>query len=225
MKRVFAIRPEPGLSSTIAAGAARGLPITGFALSGIRPCGWTLPDLSGIDGLLVGSANAFRHGGEKLEALQHLPVLAVGQATAEVAEEAGFAVSMIGSGGLQSLLNSLPDQPRHLLRLSGEKHVELEPPPHIKLTSRIVYRVQNTDIPDDFSSLLAQGGVVLLHSAGAAKHFADECDRLGLDRRNIALAALGMRILGPAGMGWRDVRAAPSPEESELLALAQDMCQ
>lgn len=184
-----------------------------------------MPDLSGIDGLLVGSANAFRHGGEKLEALQHLPVLAVGQATAEAAEEAGFAVSMIGSGGLQSLLNSLPDQRRHLLRLSGEKHVELEPPPHIELTSRIVYRVQNTDISDDFSSLLAQGGVVLLHSAGAAKHFADECDRLGLDRRNIALAALGMRILGPAGMGWRDVRAALNPEESELLALAQDMCQ
>lgn len=194
-------------------------------MSGIRPCGWTLPDLGGIDGLLVGSANAFRHGGEKLEALQGLPVLAVGQATADAAQAMGFEVSVIGNGGLQKLLDSLDATPQHLLRLTGEKHVELDPPPHVKLTSRVVYRVQNTDLPDDFVELLAQGGIVLLHSAGAAKHFADECDRLGLDRQKIALAALGMRILGPAGMGWRDVRAAPKPEESELLVLAQDMCQ
>lgn len=222
---VFAIRPEPGLSSTIAAGAAHGMPITGYPLSKVSPCGWTLPDPAGLDALLVSSANVFRHGGEKLEALKQLPVLAVGQATADLAAAAGFTVAAIGTGGLQALLDSLDTGFRHLLRLSGEEHVPLTPPPGIKLTLRVVYRVQDTDITREFESELAKGALVLLHSAGAARHFAEECDRLGLDRARIALAALGPRILEPVGEGWRDARAASSPSETDLLALARDMCQ
>ena len=41
----------------------------------------------------------------------------------------------------------------------------------------------------------------------------------------IALAAIGPRVLGMVGSGWRDVRAAANPSDAELLALAQDMCQ
>lgn len=223
--RVFAIRPEPGLGSTIAAGAARGLPIAGYPLSKIAPCGWTLPDLAGIDGLLIGSANALRHGGEKLQALKHLPVLAVGRASAAAAQQAGFRVAALGAGGLQSLLDTLDPGYRHLLRLAGEDHVALEMPGDTKLTLRIVYRVQDTDISFEFERELDKGAIVLLHSAGSARHFAEECDRLGIDRGGIALAALGPRILAPAGTGWLAARAARTPDEAELLAMAQDMCQ
>ena len=225
MNRVFAIRPEPGLSSTIAAGAARGLPIVGHPLSKIAPCGWTLPEVEGFDALLIGSANAFRHGGGKLEALKGLPVLAVGRATAELAEQSGFRVALTGSGGLQSVLDALGGNYKHLLRLAGEEHVPLEPPSDVELTTRIVYRVQDTDIDDEFEAELRRGAIVLLHSAGAARHFAEECDRLGLDRGCIGLAALGPRILEPVGDGWLAAKAASTPHESELLALAQDMCQ
>ncbi|MBS1240071.1 MAG: uroporphyrinogen-III synthase, partial [Proteobacteria bacterium] len=62
------------------------------------------------------------------------------------------------------------------------------------------------------------------HSAEAARHFTAECDRLGLDRANIALAALGPRIAAAGGGGWREVRSAQSPREAALLALARDMC-
>lgn len=223
--RVFAIRPEPGLSATIAAGAACGLPIAGYPLSRIAPSGWTLPDLAGIDALLVGSANVFRHGGEKLQALAHLPVLAVGKASAKAAEGAGFKVAAIGTGGLQSLLDALEPGFNHLLRLAGEQHVALNLPAGRELTLRVVYRVQDTDIKPEFERELNKGALVLLHSAAAARHFAEECDRLGLDRSVIALAALGPRILEPVGEGWLSARSAVAPNEAALLALAQDMCQ
>jgi uroporphyrinogen-III synthase len=223
--RAFAIRPEPGLSSTIAAGAACGLPIAGFPLSQVAPRRWTLPDLSEVDAVLVGSANAFRHGGEKLSVLTHLPVLAVGKATADVARDAGFQVATTGTSGLQAILDDLDPAYRCLLRLSGEDHVPLDVPPEIELILRVVYRVQDTDISPEFERELAKGSLVLLHSAGAARHFAEECDRLGLDRGSIALAALGPRILEPVGEGWFTARAASRPSEAELLALAKDMCQ
>ena len=222
---MIAIRPEPGLSKTIAAGAARALPIIGEPLFKVIPCGWTLPDVDGFDALLVGSANAFRHGGEKLEALTHLPVLAVGQATADAARAAGFETAATGSGGLQAVLDDLGVEYSSLLRLSGEEHVPLSPPDGISITDRIVYKVGTVDMPDRLADQLAEGAVVLLHSAAAAAHFANECNRLGVMREAISLCALGPRILEPVGESWQAARAAANPTEDDLLALAIGMCQ
>ena len=222
--RIFAIRPEPGLTSTITAGAGKGIAIIGHALSRVEPRGWTLPKLGGVDGLLVGSANAIRHAGNKLEALQGLPVLAVGQATAECAQDAGLRVERVGKGGLQQLLDDLPSKPRHLLRLAGENHMVLDRPANINLTTRIVYRVQTIAIEEDFASFLKSDAIILLHSAVAAAHFASECNRMNIPRGQITLAALGPRILEPVGLGWRKKRAAETPDDGALLALVQDLC-
>ena len=223
--KVFAIRPEPGLSSTIAAGAARALPISGIPLFQVMPSGWTLPDLEAFDALLAGSANAFRHAGEKLSALTHLPVLAVGAATADAARDAGFVIARVGTGGLQHLLEELNGEYSHLLRLAGEDHVELNPPAETQITERIVYKVGKADLPEEAVSQFSNGALVLLHSAAAARHFVNECNRLGIDRANISLCALGPRILEPVGEGWQAVRAAANPNENDLLALAIAMCQ
>ena len=225
MNKVFAIRPEPGLSKTIAAGAARALPISGVPLSKVIPCGWTLPEVEKFDALLVGSANAFRHGGEKLEALTHLPVLAVGQATAQAACDSGFKVALSGVGGLQSVLDQSAGEFQKLLRLSGEEHVPLCPPDNVQITDRIVYRIGTVDLPEEFADELSMGALVLLHSAAAADHFSSECNRLGVNREKVSLCALGPRILEPVGEGWQDARAAANPNENDLLALAIQMCQ
>ena len=71
---------------------------------------------------------------------------------------------------------------------------------------------------------LGQGALVLLHSAAAARHFAAECDRCGVPRGAVRLAALGPRIAAAAGEGWREVRSAAEPREAALLALARQMC-
>lgn len=220
----LALRPEPGLTATLDKARAAGLPVTGCALSEIRALPWDCPDPARYDGLLIGSANAILHGGEHLAQLADKPVYAVGEATAEAARAAGFTVAMTGSGGLQGVLDAMSG-PCHLLRIAGEEHVPLDPPAGVTFDTVIAYR--NAMLPLDPAAPLLAGGeaLVLLHSAATARHFAAECDRLGLERGTIALAALGPRIAAAAGAGWGAVHTAARPDEAALLALAGDLCQ
>jgi uroporphyrinogen-III synthase len=222
--RLLALRPEPGLSATLEKARAAGLAITGCALSEIRPVAWDCPDPARYDGLLIGSANAILHGGAVLEWLKDKPVYAVGEATADAARTAGLAVAMVGSGGLQGVLDAISG-PCHLLRIAGEEHIPLAPPPGVSFDTVIAYR--NAMLPLDPAAALLAGGevLVLLHSAATARHFAAECDRLALPRGSIALAALGPRIAAAAGEGWCAVHTAPRPDEVALLALASHLCQ
>jgi uroporphyrinogen-III synthase len=219
----LALRPEPGLAATLEKARAMGLAITGHALSEIRAVAWDCPDPAGFDALLIGSANAFVHGGANLALLADKPVYAVGEATAAAARAAGFTVAMTGSGGLQGVLDAIP-APRHLLRIAGEEHVPLTAPAGVSFAEVIAYR--SVALPlDPVAGLLGAGGVlVLLHSAATARHFAAECDRLGLDRSAISLAALGPRIADAAAAGWGAVHTAPRPDEAALLEMAFDLC-
>jgi uroporphyrinogen-III synthase len=220
----LALRPEPGLSATLAKARALGLAITGLALSEIRATQWDCPDPSGFDGLLIGSANAILQGGAHLARLTDKPVYAVGEATAAAARAAGFRVAMVGSGGLQGVLDAIAG-PCHLLRIAGEQHVPLVPPAGVTFDTVIAYRNVMLAL-DPVAPLLAAGdALVLLHSAATASHFAAECDRLGLPRETVALAALGPRIAEAAEAGWRAVHTAPRPDEAALLALAAQLCQ
>lgn len=220
----LALRPEPGLSATLEKSRAMGLAIIGCALSEIRAVAWDCPDPARYDGLLIGSANAILHGGEHLARLKDKPVYAVGAATAEAARAAGFTVAVTGSGGLQGVLDAVP-RPCHLLRIAGEEHVPLSPPADVSFDTVIAYRSAMLPL-DPAASLLASGeALVLLHSAATARHFAAECDRLGLARAAIVLAALGPRIAAAAGEGWGAVHIAARPDEAAVLALAVQLCQ
>lgn len=221
---LLALRPEPGLSATLAKARALGLSIDGVALSEIRPVAWDCPDPATIDGMLIGSANVFLQSGAHLAQLTDKPVYAVGEATADAARAAGFTVAMVGSGGLQGVLDAVR-APIRLLRIAGEEHVPLDLPPGITITTVIAYR--SAVLPLDCAApMLTVGDVlVLLHSAATARHFAAECDRLGLARERITFAALGRRIAAAAGSGWRAIHTAPHPDEASLLELVSDLCQ
>ncbi|MBA4052209.1 MAG: uroporphyrinogen III synthase, partial [Erythrobacter sp.] len=115
--------------------------------------------------------------------------------------------------------------PCHLLRIAGEEHVPLTPPAGVTFAEVIAYRSEALPL-DPAAPLLASGeALVLLHSAATAAHFAAECDRLGLSRARITLAALGPRIAAAAGEGWAAIHIAATPDESTLLQLAFDLCQ
>ena len=96
---IFVIRPEPGLQSTLQGARDMGLAVVGMPLFEVLPLRWPAPDATGFDALLLGSANAVRHGGDALEQYRDLPVHAVGKATAEAAQDAGFTVEQVGEGG------------------------------------------------------------------------------------------------------------------------------
>jgi uroporphyrinogen-III synthase len=219
----LALRPEPGLAATLERACAMGLAITGHALSEIRAVAWACPDPAGVDGLLIGSANAILHGGDSLARLADKPVYAVGEATAAAARAAGFAVAITGSGGLQGVLDAIP-APCHLLRIAGEERVVLTPPPGVTLAEVIAYRSVALPLDPAAPLLASQEALVLLHSAATAAHFAAESDRLGIARARVSLAALGPRIAAAAGEGWAGLHTAARPDEAALLQLAFDLC-
>ncbi len=225
MTTIITIRPQPGADATVQAGAGMGLAIRAFPLSHILPEAWDAPSPETIDALLLGSANAVRHAGPQLAQFTGKPAFVVGPATAEAAQAAGFAVAIVGQGGLQNLLAQMPDGKLTLLRIAGERHMPVRLPPGITVETRVAYRAHDLPMPDELAEVLMGGALVLLHAAGAAEHFASECDRLGIDRAKVRLAALGPRIAEAAGIGWGDLRHAPVPRETDLLALAGKMCQ
>lgn len=220
---VLTIRPEPGCTATVAAGRVAGLPIEGQPLFEIRPLSWEAPRSNDIDALLFGSANAIRHGGPALEAFRSKPVYAVGSATAAAAEEAGFVVAAVGPGVLQPLVDTVA-APLRMLRVTGAEHVPLKAPAGIQVITRIAYESVPSPLPRSLAERLGGGGLVLLHSAAAARHFAAECDRRDVPRDAVELATLGPRIADAAGEGWLKVRCATEPSDAALLALARQMC-
>lgn len=222
---ILCIRPEPGLSDTIAKGRERRLDIVPCPLSVIESVRWTAPDPSAFDALLIGSANVFRHGGEELAEMRALPVYAVGEATANTAREAGFPVAKTGRGGLQSVIDHAAVQPMRYLRLGGEERVPLSLPTWQSMEEIAVYRSKPLELPEDRARLLKNGACVLLHSAAAARHFTHECKRLELDKTVFTLLALGPRIAQAAGEGWAEIAIADTPTDDALLALAENMCQ
>ena len=225
MTPVIVIRPQPGCDATVAAARAMGLDARAFPLFAVRALPWSAPDPQSYDALLIGSANAFRHGGENLAACRGKPVYAVGQTTADAARAAGFEVAAVGRGGLQMLFAQLRPEHRRLLRLSAELRVDLAPPPGVTIVERRVYASEPQPPPPELGDLLAASATVLLHSGEAARHFAGLCGRLGIDRSRIALAAIGQRVAAAAGEGWRDAAFAATPDDAALLALAREMCQ
>ena len=221
---IFAIRSEPGLQSTLQAARDLNMAVLGRPLFEVVPVAWDAPDADAFDALLLGSANAIRHGGAALEKLLDLPVHAVGEATATAAREAGFTVAQTGSGGLQTLVDAAEGEIR-FLRLAGSKHVPLNLPDGVSVITRIVYDVRALRLSgSDEVSLRASEPLVLLHSAAAARHFTAECERRGLDKSRIALACIGPRVAEAAGSGWRDCQSVPQPDDGALLALARNMC-
>lgn len=219
---IVTIRPEPGCAATVEAGRKRGLAIAGWPLFEIGPMPWTAPDPATVDGLLLGSANAIRHGGAELSVFHGKPVWAVGATTAEAARDAGFDVAMQGEGGLQSVLDRLTD-PLRLLRLAGVDHVPLRPAGRVELVTRIVYESRALPLPPAMEKRLS-GAVILLHSASAASHLHAEVEQAGLPREKMRLAALGPRIARAAGGGWGEVRSASAPSDDALLDLVAEMC-
>lgn len=219
------IRPQPGCDSTVTAAREMGLEAEGYPLFEIRPLPWEAPDPDEVDAVLLGSANALRHGGAALAVLFGKPAYAVGEATAEAARLAGFDVVETGQGSMQDLLGRLYPDHKRLLRPAGQKRVDLLPPEGVTIDERAVYMSEPVEMPDDLRTKLSEPAVVALHSGEAARHFADCCERNGIDRSRIALVAISERAAEMAGEGWQELRVALNPDDRALLAIAKQICQ
>lgn len=222
---VIVLRPEPGATATLARARRMGLNAHACPLFEIQPLAWDPVARGRVDAVLLGSANALRHGGIALEEYRGLPAYAVGAATAQAAARAGLDVVHTGSGGLQPMLAMLHPDHRRLLRLAGRERVELNVPHGTVMHTRDVYASVPLPLPHTLPPLLAGGALVLLHSGEAAAHFSALCRTAGIARERIQVAAIGPRVAGRAGAGWAALRSAAEATDSALLALAAEMCK
>jgi uroporphyrinogen-III synthase len=216
------IRPEPGNAATCAAAREMGLEVTGEPLFEVEPTQWDVPD-ERFNAILAGSANVFRHGGPGLARFAQVPVIAVGETTAAAARSAGFVVSRVGEGGLQPVVATLP--PGTYIRFAGEDRVTLSPPEGVRIVTVVTYASRKRAVPTTLQSALKRGAVVVLHSGEAARHFARECERLGIRKESLHLACLAPRIAELAGNGWGTLAVAAGRTDKEVLELGARMCQ
>lgn len=218
MRRLFVLRPEPAASRTVTRARELGLDAIAMPLFAIESVAWTPPEAGAFDGLLVTSANAIREAGDGLVALRGLPVHAVGEATAEAARDAGFAIASTGDGGVEQLLGSI-DSGLRLLHLCGEDRTSFDADQEI--VALPVYRAAERT-PSALGGLC--GHTAAVHSPRAGERLARLADDAGLARGSIRIAAISTAAAKAAGEGWERSEAAPYPRDEALLALAARLC-
>lgn len=219
MRRLFVFRPEPAARQTIRTAQDLGLDAVSIPLFELEPIDWTVPDPGDFDAMLLTSANTVRMAGDGLASFRALPVHAVGEGTAVAARVAGLGVASVGNGGVDELLGEVPRDTR-LLHLCGEDKREPATAGR-SITSVAVYRANEKS---DVSALQAlKGQAAVVHSPRAARRLA-ELVSPGT-RSTIRLAAISKAAAEAAGEGWQEVRTAPVPRDTELLALAVRLCQ
>ncbi|HEU0066105.1 MAG TPA: uroporphyrinogen-III synthase [Sphingomonas sp.] len=204
-RRLAVLRPEPGNSATAARIVAAGFDAVRLPLFAVEPLAWTAPDPGEYDALLLTSANAVRHAGTALDRLRGVPVVAVGQATANAARAAGLTVAITGDGDAAAVVARA--RAMRVLHLCGRDRIDAG------VDAIPVYVARALPIA---SAAILSGTVVLLHSVRAAKAIAALARRDLVHDLRIAALSEAVRAAGPDAPG----AAADAPSDAALVALA-----
>lgn len=218
MRGVVVLRPEPGNAATAARLEARGIEVLRHPLFAVEAVPWRAPDPARFDALLLTSTNAVRHTGEELHKLAQLPVMAIGEATAEAARATGMNVALTGAGDVAALVTAARAKGfNRLLHLAGRDRVDSQ-----GVETMTVYLSMPLTLPRQAVRAWT-GHVALLHSARAARRFAELVRRERVTRSGIAVAALSPAVLDAAGEGWAGATVAERPTDAALVARAMTL--
>jgi uroporphyrinogen-III synthase len=218
---VAVLRPEPGNSATAARLAERGLTAIRLPLFQVVGLAWDVPDPSAFDALIITSANTLRHGGNGLGVLKSLPVLAVGAATANAARTAGFDVVAVGEADAAALIAEAATRGiGRALHLGGREAMVAAG--GVVARAIPVYASEAATIDAGQVAALS-GSIALLHSARAARQLAMLIDQSGIDRHDIAIAAISPAVAATTGLGWARINVATSPNDPALIDCAVSM--
>jgi uroporphyrinogen-III synthase len=219
MRRLFVFRPEAAAQGTLAKAHALGLETVSIPLFDLQQVDWSPPDPADFDGLLLTSANAVKMAGDGLDRYRALPVHAVGEGTAIAARVAGLGVATVGDGGVDVLLSKVDPKAR-LLHLCGEEHRPLSVAVR-SVTVIPIYRASEKAEVTGLDDLREH--VAVVHSPRAARRLAQLIEPE--HRSSICVVAISEAAAQAAGAGWEQVRAAPAPNDKDLLALCARLCE
>jgi uroporphyrinogen-III synthase len=214
---VLIIRPEPGFTATSERLKAMGLAVSGAPLFAVESVKWEAPDPARYAGILFTSANAVRHAGPALQSLIHLPVFAVGEATANAASEAGFASVVTGERDVAWIVARIGTLgPQSILHLTGKDTTPFDAM-GVQIDRVTVYDSVAQPLPLAWDEWLSHSPIALVHSPRAAALFASHC----ASKDKIALIAISDAAAQAAGAGWESVDVAGEPRDEAMLDLAR----
>ena len=223
MTTVIVLRPQPGADSTARKARTMGLAPHILPLFEARPVDWVAPPADDFDALLLTSANAARLGGDGLCAYTHLPIYAVGPATAAAIRTRGVERLVEGTGdGSAIAARIVADGHRAVLHLGGTTLAPMESG-SLHMTRIAVYSMAAAVPPPDLAGAVPPGAILLVHSPRAGGRLA----ALVPDERRGALhlVAISPAALAACGTGWASGQSADRPLDEEMLALAARLCE
>lgn len=228
--QVLITRPEPGASETAARVAALGLlPVVSPVLV-TRPVAATLPPVADIAAVLVTSGAAIQALPEVYHAL---PLLTVGDATAQRARRAGFPTVVSASGDATDLAELAKTQLRQadgplLLaagRFQGNTLAEDLRAAGFRVIRRVVYASMPAPSLAPATLDALRGGCVraaMFFSAETARQFVRLVQRAHGAPLVRAIDAISIGQPAAVALGqlpWRRIRVAARPNQDEMLAL------
>ncbi len=231
--RMLVTRPQPEAAETAARLGAIDIETTILPLLVYRTLTTILPDATGFAAVALTSANALRAlaDREALEAFRSLKAYAVGDRTAEVAREHGFAEVESAGGSLSDLVGLLAhagigpifypaahDQ-------SGDLAKSLAPYGVMVVTARIYAMDELPDVPPQVVGELEDGsiGAALFYSRRTAAAFASRvAPRLSrATRMRLGALCLSETVAGPLiDARFARISLADYPSEEAMMSLA-----
>ena len=183
MTQLILLRPTEGAEQSAIIAREKGFdPIIAPATK-INVLDWDAPPAQGFDAIMITSANALRHGGKAIHQYKHLPLYAVGKATAKLAEEMGFTIAAIGKGGAKALWPLIKQSDaKNIVRFVGRDYVHIYDE-HIQICTIMVYEARALPMHKGLQSLLSETQnkcphIFAFHSAKAVQIFDDYIEQM-----------------------------------------------
>ncbi len=231
MRSILVTRPEPAGSELAAKLRREGFETYLAPLSRYVPVDADLAALSGCEAIVFTSAQAVGQFPPAPEG-RDKTVFAVGTATAEAAQNAGFGPVVTAGGDVRDLAQMLIARKDELglktvLHVSGEDTAEdlgqLLVDSGITVERRVVYRTQFIDaLPDDVAAALTGGKIdtLLLFSARAAQHWLHllSTEELRAGSADLEVVCMSDRVAAELrGTPHRAVKVARTPQMDAIM--------
>lgn len=231
--KILVTRPAPDNETSAARLVALGFDPVILPLIEMQALTPELPAPHQISALAVTSANALRalETSHSLSAYTALPLFAVGDKTASVANELGFEDITIAQGDLSSLTAILKqnhfERPvfyPHGVHVSGDLR-ELLRPHGIEVVAVEAYGMTaRADLPDNTLDQLETGVIAAggFYSERTSAIFADLAQQLSNEaKRRFSAFCLSEKIASPLKRaGFRNIHLADHPSEEAMMAIA-----
>ncbi|APG61502.1 hypothetical protein LPB140_00080 [Sphingorhabdus lutea] len=228
MTRLLITRPEPGASSTLKLAQQMGMDAVKFPFFEIAPHIWDAPPAADFDAIMLTSANALRHGGEKLRQYIALPAYCVGQSTANLAQQMGFDIAHVGRGGAASIMPLLrAHHRRHIFCPSGGHRAILtdEQTSGLTLFPASLYMAQRVNMTSAMIEAIKQADIISIYSARAAQYLSEISKQYEIDLSGKFIAALSHQIAAAMGDNSLQYIIPEYPDDEKILRKMKAMSQ